>query len=375
VDNLLGIVVFLLVLLIIELSNYFILRRLDRSSRPANGPLISVLVPARNEELNIELCLTSILSQDYASFELIVLDDNSTDDTNQILSAMARNEPRLKLMKGQPLPAGWIGKNWACHQLSQAAIGELLLFVDADTQMKPAALRSTVGAMQDSGADLISALPSEEVVSWGEKFIVPIIHWSIFCIIPLALAYAFRISALAISNGQFMCFKRTAYVKFGGHAAVRKAVVEDKAISRLISRGGMRWRLMDGTGALSCRMYRSSKEAAEGLIKNLFPFFGYNIPFFIFVWIWLIVVFWQPIISLIMLGLGVGFPESNIVYAWTGIGLAILLWAIFYKRFGFPLYLVLLYPITQIVISSVAMFSLIRNLKRNTTWKGRVLAR
>jgi chlorobactene glucosyltransferase len=137
----------------------------------------------------------------------------------------------------------------------------------------------------------------------------------------------------------------------------------------------MKWRLLDGTKIVSCRMYRSSKEASEGLIKNLFPFFGYNIPFFVFVWIWLIVVFWQPIVTLIMLAVGFVFVEPNIIYAWLGLGLALLLWGIFYKRFGFPLYLILLYPVTQIVISSIAMLSMVRNLKGNTAWKGRVLTR
>ena len=374
-NNLLGIVVFLSVLLVIELSNYIVLRRMDRYSKPETGPLVSVLIPARNEEMNIERCVTSILSQDYANFELIVLDDNSSDRTSQLLSSIARKEPRLKIIRGEPLPGGWLGKNWACHQLSQAATGPILLFVDADTHLKPAALRSTVGAMQETKADLLSALPAEEIATWGEKFIVPIMHWSIFCIMPLALAFAFRIPALAISNGQFMCFKRTAYDKFGGHAAVRKMVVEDKAISRLISQGGFKWRLLDGTRTLSCRMYRSSREASEGLIKNLFPFFGYNAPFFVFVWIWLIVVFWQPIVTLIMSAIGFVFVESNILYAWLGLGLALLLWGIFYKRFRFPLYLIFLYPVTQLVISSVAMLSMVRNIKRTTTWKGRVLSR
>jgi chlorobactene glucosyltransferase len=373
--NLRGIVLFLTVLLIIELSNYFILRRMNRCSRPESGPLISVLIPARNEEANIERCVQSALSQDYPSFEVMVLDDGSTDGTHRILSEIARSDGRLRIISGKLLPAGWSGKNWACHQLSQTAAGELLLFVDADTQLKPGALRSTAGAMQDTKADHLSALPAEEVVSWGERFIVPVMHWSIFCFVPLALAYAFRIPALSVSNGQFMCFTRVAYGKLGGHAAVRNSVVEDKAISSLVTRKGLKWRLLDGTGIVSCRMYRTSKEASEGMIKNLFPFFGYNIPFFVFVWIWLIVVFWQPIVTLVLLALGLVQFDGNIVFGFVAIGMSLLVWGIFYRRFRFPLYLTLLYPVTQIVITSVAMASMMRSLKGTTRWKGRVLTR
>jgi chlorobactene glucosyltransferase len=375
VGNLRGIVLFLSVLLIIELSNYFILRRMNRGSRPESGPMISVLIPARNEEANIERCVQSVLSQNYASFEVIALDDGSSDGTYSVLSDIAGTDRRLRVMRGEPLPAGWSGKNWACHQLSQTASGELLLFVDADTRLKPGGLRSTAGAMQDTKADHLSALPAEEVVSWGEKFIVPVMHWSIFCFVPLALAYAFRMPALSISNGQFMCFTRVAYGKFGGHAAVRNSVVEDKAISSLITRSGLKWRLLDGTGIVSCRMYRSSTAAAEGMIKNLFPFFGYNIPFFVFVWIWLIVVFWQPIVTLALFAFGLVQFDANIVFGFVAIGMSLLVWGIFYRRCQVPIYLTLLDPVTQIVISSVALSSMIRNLRGTATWKGRVLAR
>ncbi len=373
--NLRGIVLFLSVLLIIELSNYFILRRMSRYSRAKGGPSISVLIPARNEESNIGPCVQSVLSQDYPSFEVIVLDDGSSDGTHRILSDIARTDGRLRIVRGEPLPAGWLGKNWACHQLSQMASGELLLFVDADTRLKPDGLCSTAGAMQDTKADHLSALPAEEVVSWGERFIVPVMHWSIFCFVPLVLAYVFRIPALSTSNGQFMCFTRTAYDKFGGHAAVRNSVVEDKAISRLVTQKRLKWRLLDGTGIVSCRMYRSSREASQGMIKNLFPFFGYNVPLFVFVWVWLVVVFWQPIVALILLALGIVQLDANIVFGFVAIGMSLLVWGIFYRRFRFPLYLTVLYPVTQIVISSVAMASMMRSLRGTTSWKGRVLTR
>ena len=122
-------------------------------------------------------------------------------------------------------------------------------------------------------------------------------------------------------------------------------------------------------------MYRTSKEASEGLIKNLFPFFGYNIPYFIFVWIWLVIVFWQPIVTLIMLAAGVNIAAKYILPSVVNLGLSLVIWGLFYWRFKFPFYLTFLYPVTQIVVSTVAMFSMVRNLKGTAVWKGRILTR
>ena len=374
-DNLIGIIIFLSVILVIEVSNMFILRRGSDRSLASPVPMISVLIPARNEELNIRKCVTSVLAQDYDSFEVIVLDDNSEDETPDILTSLAKQNAALKIIHGSILPEAWAGKNWACHQLSEVAEGELLLFIDADTHMKTGCLRSLVRKMQDTKSDLLSALPEQEVISWGEKFIVPVMHWSILCFIPLGISYMFHLVSLSVSNGQCMCFARKAYEKIGGHAAVKNSVVEDRDLSRLVTQKGLRWRLVDGIGIISCRMYRSSQEAFDGLVKNLFPFFGYNIPFFVFVWFWLIIVFWQPIVTLVALGIGIINFDIYIYYALAGIGLAVLIWGIFYLRFGFPIYLIFLYPFTQLIISSVAIASLAFNIKGTTSWKGRVITR
>jgi len=374
-ENLWGIGIFLTALFVIELSNYFVLRPIDSFSNPKSGLLISVLIPARNEELNIQRCVNSVLAQDYQNYEVIVLDDNSSDSTPQILAEIASREKRLNVIKGASLPAGWTGKNWACHQLSQAARGEVLLFMDADTYMQPTALSATAGALQDNETGLLSVLPAEETVTWGEKLIIPIIHWAIFCIMPLILVFNKRMPSIAISHGQYMCFTREAYNHVGGHAAVRNQIVEDKEITRLIVKAGLKWRLFDGTSILGCRMYRSSKEAAEGLIKNLFPLFSYNIPIFIFVWVWLIIVFWQPLVTLIMLAVGFAVPVQYIYISLYNLGLALIIWGIFYRRFKFPFYLTFLYPLSQIVVSTVALFSMVRNLKGTAVWKDRFITR
>jgi len=172
-----------------------------------------------------------------------------------------------------------------------------------------------------------------------------------------------------------MVFTREAYQKIGGHMAVRQKVVEDKELTLLTVKQGIKWRLFDGTRILKCRMYRTSRESVEGLVKSLFPFFNSNLPFFVFVWVWLVVVFWQPVIVLALLAAGAPVAPVYIALASFSVGLSLVIWGLFYRRFGFPGYLTFLYGLTQIVVSSVALLSLVRNLKGTATWKGRILTR
>ncbi len=150
---------FLIFGLVTVLVNYFTVRRFDQYPPAKNFPSVSVLVPARNEACNIEACLTSLLAQDYPQFEVIVLDDQSTDETPQIVARLKRADGRLKVITGSPRPEGWLGKHWACQQLAQASTGELILFCDADTRHTPNMLRDSVSALIAEKADLVTAFP------------------------------------------------------------------------------------------------------------------------------------------------------------------------------------------------------------------------
>lgn len=193
----------LLVILFITLSNIRILRKLGSYPPPFRNPFISVLVPARNEQDNIGECIKSLLIQDYPDFEVIVLDDNSTDRTWEILEKLSLEYSRLRIIKGKPLPDGWFGKHWACHQLSQHANGEIFLFTDADTRHKPNSLRDGIAGMMGEKADLITAFPREEVISWGERMTVPLFPWFILSFLPLIVAYRTRSPAFSAAIGQF----------------------------------------------------------------------------------------------------------------------------------------------------------------------------
>jgi chlorobactene glucosyltransferase len=365
-----GFITFLAVLLLIALSNWFALRRLQSYSHDGSWPRVSILLPARDEARNIAACARSLLSQDYPDFEVLALDDDSADGTGDLLRELAAQDNRLHVLQGRPLPDGWLGKHWACHQLAQSAQGALWLFTDADTVQHPRALRDAVAALQTENADLITALPRQEMRSWGERWIVSILPWSIFCFYPLALAERLRWPPLVMAVGQFMLFRREAYQRIGGHEAVRTHVADDIALAqRLVARGG-RWRLLDATERVSCRMYRNFEQAYQGFSKNMFAAFGYNAAAFVAIWFWLGLVFLAPPLLLALWPLRmIASPALPL----TAIGMALGLWGLCVWRLRLPIRLLVAYPLSVALAVLIAARSLILMLTSKATWKGRLL--
>jgi chlorobactene glucosyltransferase len=362
------------VLLVIALSNAGALRRARRHAAPQRFPKVSVLVPARNEESNIERCIGSLLAQDYPDFEVLALDDQSTDRTRAILEALAGGDARLQVLDGCPLEAGWLGKNWACAQLAAQAAGELLLFTDADTFHHPQALRALVIAMEGEHAGLMSGFPRQEVLSWGEKLVVPCLFWVIYCFTPLTLTYRLKLPALSTAVGQALLFRRTAYEGTGGHQAVRASIVEDLALAQRTKALGYRWRMMRITDLISCRMYRGGRQACAGLSKNLFAAFGFRLVPYLFAWTWLAVLFLKPLYDLGAYACGrpLDVPISAVLAC---IGLALVLWLVPYRQLALPLWPAAFYPVTLLVMEAVALRSLWLGITGGLTWKGRSLPR
>lgn len=247
-------------------------------------PLVSILVPARNEERCIGPCAASLACQRYPNFEVLVMDDHSEDQTVSVLRGVGFNdEGPFRILSSKPLPEGWTGKAWACQQLAAEAKGEYLLFVDADTEHHPTMLASALSLSRETDAALLSAWPFLKMGSWSEKLVLPIIHLSLV-FYPFAfwewlqdnphLAKKRSPSAwrgLGAANGQFLLFKRSVYEQIGGHACVKQHMVEDVALGREIaSRVGDGLRLVncDGSQICSVRMYSSLKEVWEGFTKN-----------------------------------------------------------------------------------------------------------
>ena len=251
---------------------------------PANAPLISVCVPARNEERNIRACVEAILAQDYPNFEIIVLEDRSTDRTGAILrdlspgsdslpSKLKKHTPAgrssLQIVQGADLPNGWAGKPHALFQAAQAARGEWLCFVDADTFLSPNTLSACYAKAVETKADMFTILTFQVMGSFWEKVVMPIVM--------SALSVGFSPRKVndpstrdAIANGQFILIKRSVYDAIGGHERVKDQIVEDKAISEQVKWNGHRLIVANGYSVARTRMYTSLPEMWEGWTKNIY---------------------------------------------------------------------------------------------------------
>jgi chlorobactene glucosyltransferase len=369
-----GILAFLGVLFLIVLANLRGMRRLESYPPAAEQPFISVLVPARNEALNIEPCLTSLLQQDYPHYEVIALDDQSSDETGAILSLLSAANPRLRVLSGTPLPPGWVGKPWACQQLAQASRGDLLLFTDADTRHHPNTLGEAASARQAEGAALLSGMPRQELCTWSERIAIPVLPFVLFALLPMPLARRLPFESMSAAVGQFLLFTRPAYEQIGGHAAVYSTSLEDLAFARLVKRQRLPWAFLNLSRRVSCRMYRSGGEAFAGISKNLFAVFGCRLLPFAFAWLWLLYVFIQPLVGLGARLAGVSLPRFSPALALAAVGLSLLLWALTHRTFGLPPANALLYPLT--ILSSVGMAfwsAWAHYTGRSMSWKGRPL--
>ena len=200
-DLILHLIVFQAVVLLIILSNIRLIHRARRHVPPPVFPTVSILVPARNEEKNIAACVDSLLAQDYPSFEVIVLDDQSSDATRSILETLGGGRTKLRILDGSPPAEGRVGKNWACIQLARQATGDLLFFTDADTLHHPQTLKAIVTALVGEQADLLTGFPRQEVRTWGERLLVPFFSWALLCFIPLELAYRLRLPGAVQCGG------------------------------------------------------------------------------------------------------------------------------------------------------------------------------
>jgi chlorobactene glucosyltransferase len=237
---------------------------------PASGRLVSVIIPARNEAATIETVTRSVLSTTYRPVEVLVVDDRSTDGTAAIVERLAREDQRLRLIRGEDLPDGWYGKPWACIQGYRRSGGELLLFTDADTTHQPSLLSHAVGALSRESADLVTVAPLQRCVTFWERIIMPQI-WLL-----LGLRYHPRAVNRArrprdvIANGQFVLVTREGYEAAGTHAAVRQEVAEDLALAQRFVLHRRRIHFAFAGTLMETRMYRSLPELIEGWSKNIY---------------------------------------------------------------------------------------------------------
>ncbi len=238
---------------------------------------VTVIVPARNEALNIEACLTSLQRQDYPSTQLqiIAVDDRSTDDTAEIVRRLAENDERLRFCSCDEPSPGWLGKPNACWYGTRIAREdtEWLCFVDADVRAEPKAIASAIATAEAEGLGLLSAMPGQILSSFAERLVMPA-GFYLLSFIQDVQRFEAPDSGVATASGPFLLIRRSLYERIGGHAAVRSEVCEDRGLAQLVKRSGERIAIRGGAGLLSVRMYRGWESLWEGLSKIIVDMLG-----------------------------------------------------------------------------------------------------
>ena len=232
---------------------------------------VSILIPMRNEEKNARGVISAILASKFLeNSEILVLDDHSSDQTAEIL----HQYPLIKTLSGTELPAGWLGKNFACHQLVAHSSGDYLIFVDADVRLSPLAISAAITTMERFDWQFISPYPCQIAQSFFERLIQPLLQWSWLSSVPLRFAERATFPSMVIANGQFLIVKRAAYLAVGGHKTIRHEVLDDLELARLLVKNGYKGGVAEGSAIADCRMYANRTEVFNGYSKSLWRAFG-----------------------------------------------------------------------------------------------------
>jgi glycosyltransferase involved in cell wall biosynthesis len=330
----------------------------------------SVLIPARDEAERIGPTLDAVLASKGSRFEVVVLDDGSTDATAQIVRQYAQHDSRVRLLHGAPLPAGWSGKQHACYQLAQAAAYDVLVWLDADVQLRPEALRRGVAALHHSKASLLSGFPFQRTRSWSEHLVVPMIHVLLLGYLPFWAMRLFRHPGFAAGCGQFFIADRSAYEAMGGHARIAASFHDGITLPRAFRVAGFHTDIFDATDLASCRMYEGLGALWSGFVKNAHE--GLARPIALPVWTVLLIgghVLPWFLLVLVLLPLDTGVPVTAVI------GSCIL--AVGYSvgvgwKYAHPLPGILARPLGVLLLLAIQWHALVRRWRgRPTPWRGR----
>lgn len=326
---------------------------------PAEGTLVSILIPARNEAANIAGCLDAALASTGAAIEVVVMDDGSTDATAEIVAAYGARDSRVRLVQAPALPPGWTGKVHACARLAEAARGTHLLFLDADVRLAPHAAAAMAAHSMAKTIAMISGVPRQRIGSLGEGLTVPFINFLLLCYLPFGGRATQRRPELAAACGQLILVERKAYEAVGGHGAIKGVLHDAIALARLLRRRGHDTEIVDGTPLAACRMYEGMRASWGGFIKNARE--GMATP--VGLPIWTVLLAGAHLWPWALL------PNTE---ALATILLMFALRAAVTWRTGEPWWTVPLHPLTVVVALAIQWTALIRSaLGLKAGWKGR----
>ena len=372
------VVLFILGFMLLNLViNNFVFKNMENYSSISqalkNPPLISILIPARNEAENISRCLKSLLKQDYPNMEIIVLDDNSSDGTGKVVEEIAQKDNRVRLVDGAPLEDGWIGKNFASHQLAKHAKGEFFIFTDADTLHFPKTVSSALGALIATKVDALSTYPRQIMVTFAERMTVPIINTALQCFIPFILIKKSKSPLFCTALGQFMMFKRGTYEKIGGYESIKGHLVDDIQISKRVKKEGLKFMVFDGRNTIFCRMYKNLKGVIIGLAKSIYPAFNGNIlALFSFTGV-LTATLLVPFVLLPLGAFLFDWPAAIIRLMIIQVIIVLAIKTMFAIRYKQRMLDILLAPVSMAIIDALIFLSFFQaKYGEGLSWKGRV---
>ncbi|MET4083507.1 glycosyltransferase involved in cell wall biosynthesis [Pedobacter sp. UYP30] len=356
-----AVLIFLVIRFSVTLFNFLSNPRLPKLFKHFSTK-VSILIPARNEQENIIKLLLSIKNQDYEHYEVLILDDHSEDNTCAVVSKFCAENPKFRIIRGKELPIGWLGKNFACHQLAALATGAFLFFLDADEEIKPGLINSMLTRMELGSLSLLSIFTNQQMLTLGEKLTVPLMHYILLSLLPLRLVKLSKNPMFAAASGQCMFFEAKNYKDNCWHQEVKREVVEDIEIMKLVKQRGFKTEALLGNNLIYCRMYSGLKEAVDGFSKNLLAGFGKNI--------WILLGY----LTLVIVGpvlLFLNFNLAQLVLPLT----IILLGRVMISLLSGQKIIenLVLHPIQMAFFLIIAIVSIKKYLFKSGAWKGRQL--
>jgi hypothetical protein len=363
--------------LAMTVANLRLFRPAPRATALPPGPTLAVCVPARDEAANIEACLRSVLRPGHAGVRAFVYDDQSTDATPEILARLKGEFTALSTVPSRPLPPGWVGKQWACWQLGQAAAAaaehDWLLFIDADVRLAPDALPRALAAAADLRADLVSTFPRQLTGALAERLLVPLIHFILLSYLPFARMRSSPDPSASAACGQFILVRREAYLATGGHSAYRDSMHEGVKMPRVFRRAGFRTDLFDGTDLCTCRMYRGLAQTWRGFAKNAYEGLG-SVPLLLFLTALHLVGHVLPAVALALLAARGEVVSMPGLVAALALAIVLAQRLLLARRFRQSLIGALLHPVGVAMMTLVQWHSFLLALTGRRAWRGRTLA-
>ena len=329
---------------------------------------VSVLIPVRNEEKNIEKCVNSVIMQGEIVGEILIYNDHSTDKTETIIKSLIKKYKNLvKKTETKDLPKGWLGKNYACYRLAISSKSENILFIDADTTLRKNAISNLFMIYSESDNSMISAWPKIVMKNKIEKLLMPILNLIVFTIFPYIISTKINIPSLGIAHGACIFFNKKKYSKLGGHKLVKNNFFEDTSLAKIWRTFGEKSKIINGENIIEVRMYKSFREITEGFTKNFYPALGNIIRFLVFQIYFLFSYILFPILMLVFI-----FQSRINILFFIIIFISLAPRIMINIKFRYGITSLVLNPVSIIIMLYIGFRSYYHSsIKKNITWKKR----